>query len=92
MTGESGIRHTALARVGAAVLAVALLPAAWFATVMLLFGGLINAQEPDPAVNDGDPCCGYPDTWNEVGQGFVFTVIAGAVIGMLCFAIFATVR
>ena len=41
----------------------------------------VAAQQPDPTVPDGDPCCGHPDTWGEVALGFVYAVmlIVGAV-------------
>lgn len=44
----------------------------WVLLVSLLFVGGI--QPPNPYVTDGDPCCGYPDTWADT---------RGAAVGAL---------
>ena len=54
------------ARAFAALAAVALAVAALAGVSLILLGGLIAAQAPDPFVADGDPCCGHPDTWGDV--------------------------
>jgi hypothetical protein len=53
------------------------------ALVLALFSVVVSAQQPDPTVPDGDPCCSHPDTWGEVALGFgyaaMFLLGAGAV-------------
>jgi hypothetical protein len=86
------IKRSAVTRGAAVLLAIALLPVAWLAAVMLFFGGLINAQVPDRSISDGDPCCGYPDTWWEVGGGLVWTAAMGAALALALWSIFVLVR
>ena len=77
----------------ASALCVAL-AAAWagaWALVISLLGLAMASQKPDPTVPDGDPCCGYPDTWGEVaasaGAGSLGLAITA---GLLCVAGAAT--
>jgi hypothetical protein len=71
------------ARVLAGVLAVASAAPIVMALFLTLLSVAVSAQQPDPTVPDGDPCCGHPDTWGEVALGFVsaamFLLGAGAV-------------
>src|ERR671915_109426 len=71
------------ARVLAGLSAVASAAPMVMALVLALFNVALSAQQPDPAVPDGDPCCGHPDTWGEVALGLVsaamFLLGAGAV-------------
>jgi hypothetical protein len=43
---------------------------------LLVASGGPSYVRPDPAVPDGDPCCGHPDTWGDVVEG------AAAVVGI----------
>ena len=71
------------ARILAGLLAVASAAPIVIALVLAFFNVAVSAQQPDPIVPDGDPCCGHPDTWGEVALGFVSAAIfllgAGAV-------------
>lgn len=51
------------------------------ALLLALLSVTVAAQQPDPTVADGDPCCGHPDTWGEVALGFLYAamLILGAV-------------
>jgi hypothetical protein len=71
------------ARILAGLLAVASAAPIVMALALAFFNVAVSAQQPDPTVPDGDPCCGHPDTWGEVALGFVgaamFLLGAGAV-------------
>lgn len=41
--------------------------ALWLSLISLLMG--IEPVSPNPYIANGDPCCGYPDTWAEVRDG-----------------------
>jgi hypothetical protein len=58
-------------RILAGLLAVASAAPIVMALFLALFNVAVSAQQPDPTVPDGDPCCGHPDTWGEVALGFV---------------------
>jgi hypothetical protein len=51
------------ARVLAGLLAVASAAPILIALFLALFNVGVSAQQPDPTVPDGDPCCGHPGTW-----------------------------
>jgi hypothetical protein len=57
------------ARIVAGSLVVASAAPIVMALALALFSGVVAAQQPDPTVPDGDPCCGHPDTWGEVALG-----------------------
>jgi len=59
------------ARVLAGVLAVASAAPIVMALFLTLLSVAVSAQQPDPTIPDGDPCCGHPDTWGAVALGFV---------------------
>jgi hypothetical protein len=71
------------ARTLAGLLAVASVAPIVMALTLALFNVVVSAQQPDPTIPNGDPCCGHPDTWGEVALGFVhaamFVLGAGAV-------------
>lgn len=83
-----------LSRLVALAILLAGLAATWFPLMLGLLMFFIGAQQPDPSVPDGDPCCGHPDTWWEVLSGVGFgalcmivalgplTVAAAAVVGV----------
>ena len=71
------------ARSVAGLLAIASAAPIVMALVLALLTVTVAAQQPDPTVPDGDPCCGHPDTWGEVAFGFVWA-------GMLVLAAVAT--
>lgn len=91
MSAEPHSDRSGLQRGGAVVLALALLPALWFTLAMFALTGLVWAQMPDPSVPSGDPCCGYPDTWREVGGGFALTLLFGIATAMVFWAMVALV-
>jgi hypothetical protein len=45
-----------------------------YGAAFVLIAGAIAAERPDPTVPDGDPCCPYPDTWQEVWIGIAGTL------------------
>jgi hypothetical protein len=50
----------------------------WVTLLALIFSAAFQTPNPDPGL-DGDPCCGYPDTWTDVAVGgayFLATLIA----------------
>jgi hypothetical protein len=53
----------------AGVAGVALLLFAAWGVLFVLVVGSISAQAPDPLIENGDPCCGRPDTWGDVAAG-----------------------
>ena len=53
-------------RMAAALGGAALGLFALWAGLWVLLVGLGAGQAPDPFVDDGDPCCGHPDTWPQV--------------------------
>ena len=57
-----------MGRLVAAIAGLAALPLALFGALWAWLGAAIAAQRPDPLIIDGDPCCGHPDTWGEVGD------------------------
>lgn len=61
---------------GAAAGGVVLLPVFCWLMLMVLLGSSYTWLIPDPAVLDGDPCCGHPDTWGEVRWSLVVGMIA----------------
>lgn len=67
----------------AGVLTVASAAPIVMALVLAFLNVAVSAQQPDPTVPDGDPCCGHPDTWGEVALGSMgagmFLLGAGAV-------------
>ena len=63
------------ARILAGLLAVASAAPIVMALLLALFSVVVSAQQPDPTVPDGDPCCGHPDTWGEVAVGFVYAAM-----------------
>jgi len=82
--GSSWLRALALL----AALGIVLV-ALWGMLLAMLVGG-ISAQAPDPFIPSGDPCCGHPDTWGEVGWGFVGTlgyVLADSLLWCLAAAL-----
>ncbi len=70
-------------RVAAALGFLAALGAGLCALSLSALSVLVAAQRPDPAIPDGDPCCGHPDTWNEVVQGVGYGAALGFVGGGL---------
>ena len=68
-----------MSRVLAFMLAPALALLGIMALWLAVLDALISFQDPSPLIEDGDPCCGYPDTWTEVALGGV-TAVAIAVI------------
>jgi hypothetical protein len=60
-----------------------LLAAAAWGSLFVLLVGAVSAQEPDPSIPSGDPCCGHPDTWGEVAWGGGVTLVYAAVDGAL---------
>ena len=54
----------------AGVLAIASAAPVVIAVYLALLTAVISAQQPDPTIPDGDPCCGHPDTWGDVALGF----------------------
>lgn len=93
ITGDR-VRRQLLRRGLAAFAAVVLVVVALAGTFIILLGGAVSAQAPDPFVADGDPCCGHPDTWTEVATGLAWTlgliviegmVVAGA-IALICWS------
>lgn len=75
-------------RVGASVLAVALIPAALLGLLLVLVAALSSAQEPNPFIADGFMCCTHPDTWTEVGVG---TLVTGLLVGLTVLSVLAMV-
>jgi hypothetical protein len=72
----------------AGVAGVALLLFAAWGVLWVLLVGAIAAQAPDPFVENGDPCCGHPDTWGEVAAGFGWTLGYALVDALLiCVAV-----
>ena len=73
--GAYGPRMTTAAllagRVAAGLLALASVIPLWFGSWWAAWGIATIAQTPDPAVPDGDPCCGHPDTWSEIAVAFL---------------------
>jgi hypothetical protein len=69
------------ARIVAGLLVIASAAPIVMALALALFSGVVAAQQPDPTVRDGDPCCGHPDTWGEVALGFGWAamLVLGAV-------------
>ena len=69
------------ARIVAGLLAIASVAPIVVALALALFTGVVAAQQPDPTVPDGDPCCGHPDTWGQVALGFGWAamLVLGAV-------------
>ena len=69
------------ARIVAGLLVIASAAPIVMALALALFTGVVAAQQPDPTVPDGDPCCGHPDTWGEVALGFGWAamLVLGAV-------------
>jgi hypothetical protein len=63
--------------------AVALLAVAFAIGAVILLGGAITAQPPDPFEPDGDPCCGHPDTWGDVWEGIAWVLAATTVDALL---------
>jgi hypothetical protein len=59
------------ARILAGVLSVASAAPIVMAVTLAFWNVALSAQQPDPTVPDGDPCCGHPDNWGEVALGFV---------------------
>lgn len=68
-----------LSRLAALAILLAALAAAWFPFMLGMLMIFIGAQQPDPSVPNGDPCCGHPDTWWDV-----FTTVG---FGALCMAV-----
>lgn len=67
----------------AGVLALASVIPLWFGFFIALLSVVVAAQHPDPAIPNGDPCCGHPDTWGEVVEGMAWgvgTLIAWAAL------------
>jgi hypothetical protein len=71
-------------RVSAACGAIVCLPLGlWVALLALIYSAALRRPNPDPRL-DGDPCCGYPDTWGDVLGGGTYTIaIASVAIGLL---------
>lgn len=86
------VPHVWATRLVAVLAAIALLPVAWFGLAIVLIGGFVWAQLPDPLISDGDPCCGYPDTWGDVAVGLVFSVVGAALLAVIVRAIYVLVR
>jgi drug/metabolite transporter (DMT)-like permease len=51
--------------------------------VVVMFTGGYAGMVPDPSIMDGDPCCGHPDTWNEVYASAGAGVAAAFVVGLI---------
>lgn len=58
----------------AGVAGVALVLFAAWGVLFVLPLGAFAAQAPDPFIENGDPCCGHPDTWGEVAAGVGWTL------------------
>ncbi len=72
-----------VSRVAAALGFLSALAACLSALSLSAFSMLVAAQRPDPAIPDGDPCCGHPDTWGEVVQGVGYGVALSLIGGGL---------
>ena len=75
----SGSAHPAL-RVLAAVAGLVLFAGASWGSLFVFLGGAIAAQRPDPGVEDGDPCCPHPDSWEEVASWSAYPLVGAAVV------------
>lgn len=71
-------------RVLSALGGVALGAFALWASLWVLLTASIAGHRPDPAVDDGDPCCAHPDTWGQVLSWGGMAVFEAAVLGALC--------
>lgn len=80
------MRRPILLRLTAGLGGAGLLAIASWGVLFVLLIGAISAQEPDPSVADGDPCCSHPDTWAEVAAGLGLTV-GYALVDALLFAL-----
>jgi hypothetical protein len=71
-------------RVGAfACGVISVLCGTWVSLLALIYSSALRLPDPDPAL-DGDPCCGYPDTWSEVVLGGTYAVATGiAALGLI---------
>lgn len=58
-----------LVRIGGVLLGAALAVAGWGLVVVGLISVLVALQVPDPFALGSEPCCGIPDTWQEVERG-----------------------
>ena len=52
----------------------------------------ISAERPDPAAEDGDPCCAVPDTYGEVVEGGAYAAGSALVDGALIACAIALIR
>ncbi|HWK26374.1 MAG TPA: hypothetical protein VNS09_07430 [Solirubrobacter sp.] len=68
------MHRTSLLRGLAGVAGAALLLFTAWGVLFVFLVGAIAAQAPDPFVENGDPCCGHPDTWSEVVVGVGWTL------------------
>lgn len=70
-------------RMAAALGGAALGLFALWASLWVLLVGLGAGQAPDPFVDDGDPCCGHPDTWPQVLAWASVTLVGTALVAAL---------
>ena len=75
-----------LTRLSAVAILIAALAAAWWPFWLGFLLIAIGAQRPDPSVEDGDPCCGHPDTWQQsaeyVGAGTLWAIVAAGLLAV----------
>lgn len=68
------------ARLAGVAFVCSAIPVSFFALMCVLFA----AEVPNAFDQEGDPCCGTPDTWGEVAQlagaAFVLSVIAASLL------------
>jgi hypothetical protein len=77
-------------RVGLALFALAAAGAALISAGLSVFALEFATQHPDPYVEDGDPCCTYPDTWGEIAAaGAVGVALVAGAVGLTCAAALA---
>ena len=78
-------------RVAAALACLPLIVLGLWVSLFALIAFSVGAQRPDPTVLDGDPCCGYPDTWGDVARALSFGVAIGYVAVALALVVEAFV-
>jgi hypothetical protein len=77
--GRPGAELATRSRVTALVGAVmAIIFGSFAAMLALLYTSELRSPDPDPRL-DGDPCCGYPDTWADVAIGGVYFLVVAFV-------------
>ncbi len=73
----------------AGVAGLALFAAGMAGVVLTLFLGRYASLVPDPAIENGDPCCSYPDDWGDVGSALAQAIVCAVVTASLFGAAFA---